>query len=696
MGDDLGVFCEGGRTRFALASNEATSVELCLFDDARQPHESRRVALERVAPGRWQAELDVGAGQLYGYRVDGPWDPAGGLRFDPAKLLMDPRALAIRGAVRWDDGLCAAREEAGGERHSADSAPWMPRCVVAERDFDWTGDRAPRVPWSRTVIYECHVKGLTQLHPAVPEDLRGRYQGLAHPAVVEHLLSLGVTTVELLPVQHQAIDAHLARLGLVNYWGYSTLGFFAPDARFASGGRGQQVREFKAMVKAMHAAGLEVILDVVYNHTPEGPPDGPTYSLRGIDNRGHYRPLPGDPAQYEDVTGTGNTLDVRSDLVLELVLDSLRYWVREMHVDGFRFDLAPALARDPDGPHPGARFFERVRADPLLAAAKWIAEPWDLGPDGYQLGRFPPEWSEWNGRFRDHVRSFWNGGGARIGALAHYLAGSRSLFEGKTNGTHGGINYITCHDGFTLRDLVSYEKKHNQSNGEDNRDGPSDTLAANWGAEGPSRDRRVVRARERARRNLVATLALSLGVPMISQGDELGRTQGGNNNAYCHDDERTWVDWSLEEADQSFLDYFRRAFALRADNATFRRARFVTGLVDALGRKDVVWLDPQGHELGTREWEDPRQRAFAMLLPASPEEPEEPGARSTSALVLMNGGARQRSFRLPALPAGSRWREVLHSACTELRERVGASLRLASNSLAVLELSVMNSEGDEA
>jgi glycogen operon protein len=684
-----GVTREGAATRFALASAAATSVELCLFDDEQQATESRRVALERRTDGLWETALEVAAGQLYGYRVDGPWDPARGLLFNSAKLLVDPRALAISGPVRWNEALFARRPGAPDQRDERDSAPWIPRSVVVDSAFDWRGDRPPRVPWSRSVIYECHVKGLTQLHPEVPEEQRGRYLGLASPAVIEHLRSLGVTTLELLPVHHHALDAHLARRGLVNYWGYETLGFFAPDARFASGGLGQQVVEFKTMVRTLHEAGIEVVIDVVYNHTAEGPPDGPTYSLRGVDNTSYYRVDSDDLSQYVDFTGTGNTLDTRRGPALDLVLDSLRYWVREMHVDGFRFDLAPALVRDPIVMSSTARFFERVRNDPDLARVKLIAEPWDLGPAGYQLGGFPPEWAEWNGRYRDFVREFWNSDAGQVGDLARCLAGSRSLFEAKCAGTHGGINFLTCHDGFTLLDLVSYERKHNLANQEENRDGTNDNRSRNWGEEGPTTSRKVLRSRERARRNFAATLALSLGVPMISHGDELGRTQRGNNNAFCQDDELTWVDWSLDAAGVDFLEFCRRAFALRAENAVFRQRRFLQGTVDAEGRKDVFWLHPDGHEMTRESWEALGSHALGMLLPGQQAETaDEAGADQTArtALVLVNGGPRQRSFRLPAVKPGTRWNEVLHTACSKRRPWIGTGLVLAAHSLTVLEL----------
>jgi isoamylase len=686
----LGATREEGATRFSVWAGHATGVDLCLFDRPEDLSETRRVPLESLGGGVWEVRVDgAGAGQLYGYRARGPWRPAEGHRYNPAKLLVDPRARAITGPVRWNGALCGQRADLPDEPDARDSAPFVPRCVVVDPAFDWRDDRPPAVPWSRTVLYECHVKGLTRLHPEVPEEQRGRYLGLAAPAVVEHLRSLGVTTLSLMPVHHCAIDAHVARLGLVNYWGYSTLGFFAPDARFATSGLGAQAAEFKAMVRELHRAELEVVIDVVYNHTAEGEPRGATLCLRGLDNACYYRLHPERPAEYVDFTGCGNTLDLRRAPALELVLESLRFWVEEMHVDGFRFDLAPALARDPVTMSPEAPFLAAVAADPVLSRVKLIAEPWDLGPGGYQLGRFPAGWAEWNGRFRDVVRDLWRSDSGRVGLLAQCLAGSRDLFESKRAGPHAGVSYVTCHDGFTLRDLVSYERKHNEANGEQNRDGANDNRSRNWGVEGPTEDRRVTRLRERARHNLVATLALSQGVPMLSHGDELGRTQRGNNNAYCHDDESVWVDWTLDEAGASFLAFVRDTFALRAGNAVFRRRRFLSGAVDAEGRKDVLWLHPDGREMTPADWDDAGGHTLAMLIPAESADPaDEAGTPQTgvTALLLMNGGARSRRFRLPVTTPGTRWREVLHSACPWRREGFGENLVLAPHSMVVLEL----------
>jgi isoamylase len=518
----------------------------------------------------------------------------------------------------------------------------------------------PRVPWSRTLVYECHVKGMTRLHPDVPSEARGRFLGLAAPAVIGHLRSLGVTTVELLPVAQTAADAHLARLSLPNYWGYSTLGFFAPDARFASGERGEQVAEFRRMVDLFHEAGIEVILDVVFNHTPEGGAEGPTLSLRGIDNASYYRLHAGERARYSDYTGCGNTLDTAHPQVRRLVLDCLRHWAGEMGVDGFRFDLATALGRDPTFFDADARFFELVLQDPLLSRCKLVAEPWDLGPEGYRLGAFPRGWAEWNDRFRDATRRFWRGDVAQLGELARRLTGSSDLFAWKERSCTASVNYVCAHDGFTLHDLVSYAHKHNEANREGGRDGQHDE-SHNWGVEGPSHDRRVVKRRERVKRSLIATLAFSQGVPMWLGGDELGRTQCGNNNAYCQDDETSWLDWDLDEDRRALLAFARRAFALRAGNAVFRRRRHLDG--DAEDR--VAWLRPDGVPMAPADWNDPERRTLALYLDASiAAEADEAGhaQAARSALLLLNADAHAHRFALPDPGPGARWREVLDSA----------------------------------
>ena len=682
----LGATQDARGVNFALFSEHATRVELCLFDAPDAAIAARSVALEARTGDVWHAHLEgLRVGQLYGYRVDGPWTPAAGARFNRAKLLVDPYARAIAGPAPWNAALSGIDPAHPERPDPRDSAAFVPKALVVDPTFDWGDDRPPRTPWSRTVLYECHVQGMTQRHLAVPAPLRGRYLGLAAPPLIEHWQRLGVTAIELLPVHHHAVDAHLASLGLPNYWGYMTLGFFAPDARYASGCLGEQVREFKQMVRELHRAGLEVILDVVYNHTPEGGADGATYSLRGIDNEAYYRLKPEQRADYWDVTGCGNTLDTSHPRVLQLVLDSLRYWVAEMHVDGFRFDLAAALARDPTEFQSVGRFFEIVRQDPVLAPVKLVAEPWDVGPGGYQLGRFPAGWAEWNDRFRDTARRYWRGDDGQIAQLASRLSGSSDVFDA-SRGPLASINYVVSHDGMTLRDLVSYASKHNEANGEGGRDGPTDE-SCNWGVEGPSRDRRVRKRRERARRNLLAMLVLSQGVPMLAHGDELGRTQRGNNNAYCHDSELTWIDWNLGEEDRDFLEFARALLAIRRENAVFRRRRFFRGEDADPEFDDVTWLRPDGSVTGGDAWQNPERRSLGMLIAAASAEPaDEQGQpqRSETVLLLLNAHTVARSFSLPQPPEPGRWQEVLNTACTTRRSAISGRIRLAPFSLVLL------------
>jgi glycogen operon protein len=684
------VDAHGPGVDFAVFSAHATRVEVCLFDGPDAAAESARIALPERSGDVWHGRvLGLRPGQLYGLRADGPWAPEAGHRFNPAKLLVDPYARALSGPVVWNEALRGHRPDRPAEPDPRDSARWMPRALVTDGAFDWEGDAPPRTPWSRTVLYECHVKGMTARHPGVPPAQRGRYLGLAAEPVVEHLRALGVTAVELLPIQHHAIDAHLAQLGLPNYWGYMTLGFFAPDARFASGALGQQVAEFREMVKRLHRAGLEVILDVVYNHTPEGGHDGPTYSLRGLDNASYYRLRPDQPAEYVDFTGCGNSLDTGHPRALQLVADSLRYWVTEMHVDGFRFDLATVLARNADEFQPAGRFFAVLQQDPVLAGVKLIAEPWDLGPGGWQLGRFPAGWSEWNDRFRDATRRFWRGDGGQLPELASRLAGSSDLFAANGRAPQASVGFVTAHDGMTLRDLVTYAHKHNEANGEANRDGGHDE-SHNWGVEGESASLRVGKLRERARRNLFATLALAQGVPMISHGDELGRTQRGNNNAYCQDGELTWLDWSPRPEDQEFLAFARQLLRIRRDNAAFRRRRFFRG--ERLGPglpPDVAWLRADGQPMAGADWHDPERRAFVMAIPAEAADPtDEHGEPQAAAavLLLLNGDARTHVFTLPRPTAPGVWRELVNTACEdgERCHRGGAHVRVAGHSLALL------------
>jgi isoamylase len=571
-----------------------------------------------------------------------------------------------------------------------DSAPGMPKCIVIESAFTWGDDQLPRTPWNRTVIYECHVKGMTMLHPDVPEALRGSYLGLATDTVIDHLKSLGVTAVELLPVHHIVTERRLAELGLTNYWGYSSIGYFAPDIRYATAGAGpgQQVAEFKSMVKRLHASGLEVILDVVYNHTAEGNHLGPTLSFRGIDNAAYYRLDPENPRFYTDFTGTGNTVDLRHSRTMQLVMDSLRYWVTEMHVDGFRFDLAPVLARGDEGVDPFGEFFDVVRQDPVVSQVKLIAEPWDLGPDGYQVGRFPIGWAEWNGQYRDTSRRFWRGDPGTVGDLASRLTGSSDLYETSGRTPLASVNFVTCHDGFTLQDLVSYETKHNEANGEDNRDGSDNNLSRNWGAEGATEAAHVVRMRERIKRNLLATLAFSQGVPMLSHGDELGRSQQGNNNAYCQDNPLSWVDWRLTPLQRELLQFTRTVFAIRAANPVLRRRTFFRHDGGAKGSaKDLTWLRPDGKEMTPAEWNDPANHVLGMLIRGeATDEVDERGRRVTgdAILLLLNGGARSKPFILPALGRPGSWTEVLNTAHPVPRQVREGKVNLVAHSLMLL------------
>jgi len=668
----LGAHWDGAGVNFALYSAHASAVELCLFDGPDGEHEVLRVRLPERTDFVWHGYLPgIRPGQLYGYRVHGPYAPRDGHRFNPAKLLIDPYARALAGRLRWHDAQLgyAILEPAGRELPStADSAPFVPRCIVHADAFPWGDDRPPATSLDRTVIYECHVKGMTMRHPRVPEALRGTYLGLASPPVVEHLVALGVTAVQLLPVHQIAGERALTARGLVNYWGYNSIAYFAPDERFATGCRGEQVTEFKAMVKRLHQAGIEVLLDVVYNHTGEGNHLGPTLSLRGVDNRTYYRLGADDPSSYVDCTGVGNTLDFSQPRAVQLVVDSLRYWVCEMHVDGFRFDLAPTLGREDDGFDRRAAFFQIVAHDPVLSRVKLIAEPWDLGYDGYQTGNFPSGWSEWNDKYRDTLRRFWRGDAGVVPELASRLSGSSDLFQAADRTPLASVNFVTCHDGFTLRDLTSYDVKHNEANGEDNRDGHDHNLSSSWGVEGPTDLPAVTRVRSRVARSLLASLLFSQGVPMLSHGDEIGRTQGGNNNAYCQDGPITWLDWDLDHERRELLAFVRQATATLRARPALRRRRFFTGEPLAPGGpKDIVWLRPDGDEMTDADWADAEIRAFGMLVHGRRSRDSSSGdgpgaAEDDDLLLLLNGGPRSRTFTLPAMPAPGRWRELLSTA----------------------------------
>jgi isoamylase len=672
----LGAHWDGEGANFALSSEHATAVELCLFEGPDDNREVVRVPLRERTGAIWHAYLpDVQPGQLYAYRVHGPWAPTEGHRFNPAKLLLDPYARAISGSIRWTDALSGhvvGHPEQDLVPDPRDSAGGLPKSVVVETAFTWADDRPPRTPWSDTVIYECHVKGMTMRHPEVPGPLRGTYLGLAADVVLKHLRWLGVTAVELLPICHFVTERVLSDRGLVNYWGYNPIGFFAPDVRYATGRLGQQVTEFKTMVKRFHRFGLEVILDMVFNHTAEGNHLGPTLCFRGVDNLGYYRLDPTNQRHYLDYTGCGNTLDLRRPQSLRLVLDSLRYWAQEMHVDGFRFDLAPVLGRDPDGFTAQARFFEIARQDPILAGVKLIAEPWDLGPHGYQLGGFPVGWAEWNGKYRDTVRSFWRGDPGRLPDLATRLAGSADLFAPTDRPPQASVNFVTCHDGFTLNDLVSYERKHNESNGEDNRDGNDHNLSRNWGVEGATDVPHILRVRDRMQRNLIATLACSLGVPMLSHGDELGRTQHGNNNAYCQDNPITWVDWHLTPARRELLEFTRAALRTRADLPLLRTRVYPGADTDPRPAR-LGWYRPDGAAMSSEDWAHAHAHALAMLLREG----------SDAVLFALNGGGRSRSFVLPAFDRTGRWRTVLRTSQSDGEVSHG-SVTVSSRSCVVL------------
>jgi isoamylase len=694
----LGATWDGEGVNFALFSPSAAGVELCLFDADDPSVETARVRLREVTAHVWHGYVPgLKPGQLYGFRVDGPYDPARGLRFNPSKLLLDPYARAVAGKVRWGPEIFGYRM--GGpqedlERDERDSAAAVPKGVVVDPEFDWEGDRPPRIPWHRTVIYEAHVKGLTMRHPDVPEELRGTYAGVAHPAVVEHLKSVGVTALELLPVHDFVDDGYLLDKGLVNYWGYSTLNYFAPDARYSgSGDRGGQIREFKEMVKALHRAGIEVILDVVYNHTAEGNHLGPTLSFKGIDNPGYYRLVDDAPRFYMDYTGTGNSVDTRHPQVLKMVMDSLRYWVQEMHVDGFRFDLASTLAREEHGVDRLSSFFDVIHQDPVISEVKLIAEPWDIGEGGYQVGNFPVLWAEWNGKYRDTVRAYWRSDPETVQELAFRITGSSDLYGDDGRKPHASINFVTAHDGFTLNDLVSYEHKHNEANGEDNRDGHGHNLSYNFGVEGPTDDAEVARQREKQKRNFIATLLLSQGVPMLCGGDEMGRTQAGNNNAYCQDNEISWFDWDLSDADRDLLEFTRRAAELRREHPVFRRRHFFQGRrIRGSELEDIRWLRPDGAEMDDEEWSTPLVRSFAIVLGGDAmlewnEEGER--VRDDTFLLLFNGAPETIPFTLPEVPAPACWEVVLDTGRPAWEQTAeapepGSPLPLEGRSLVVL------------
>jgi len=688
----LGATFDGSGTNFALFSSVAERVELCLLDDDGT---EERVDLAEVDAHVWHGYLpSVQPGQRYGYRVHGPYDPVAGHRCDPSKLLLDPYAKAIDGQIDGDPSLYSYSFDDPEERNEEDSAAHTMTSVVVNPYFDWGYDRPPNREYHESVIYEAHVKGMTKLHPEVPEELRGTYSGMSHPAVIQHLVDLGVTAVELMPVHQFVNDPHLQEKGLSNYWGYNSIGFFAPHNGYAAfGTRGEQVQEFKILVKALHEAGIEVILDVVYNHTAEGNHLGPTLSFRGIDNASYYRLVDGDEAHYFDTTGTGNSLLMRSPHTLQMIMDSLRYWIEEMHVDGFRFDLASTLARELHEVDRLSAFFDIIQQDPVISQVKLIAEPWDVGEGGYQVGGFPPLWSEWNGKYRDTVRDFWRGEPSTLGEFASRFTGSADLYEHSGRLPVSSINFVTAHDGFTLRDLVTYNEKHNDANGEGGADGESHNRSWNCGVEGPSDDPEINALRARQQRNFLATLLLSQGVPMILHGDELSRTKSGNNNTYCQDNELSWLDWDLDGDAEAQLEFTRRLIALRSEQPVFRRRRFFAGLPEHGGESefgDIEWFTPAAEHMAEEDWGTWFAKSVMVFLngQAIPE-PDSRGERvvGDSFLILFNAAEEPLEFCLPGEEYGPSWEVVVdtvHDAAPERTVEPRASLQVEARSVVVL------------
>ncbi|HKG92783.1 MAG TPA: glycogen debranching protein GlgX [Gemmatimonadaceae bacterium] len=690
----LGASWDGQGVNFALFSENATAVELCLFNSADDAIESAKFWVRDRTDQVWHCYLpDVRPGQLYGYRVHGPYKPEEGHRFNPAKLLLDPYAKAIGGDVKWGDELFAYKIGGSGEDLEPDdrnSAGNTPKSVVVDPSFTWGDDRLLRTPWNRTVIYECHVKGMTVKHPEVPEQIRGTYLGLCSDPMLDHFLSLGVTAVELLPV-HQAItDRGLAEKGLANYWGYNTIGFFAPDVRYAMRGLGNQVYEFKSMVKTFHAAGIEVIIDVVYNHTAEGNHLGPTLCFKGVDNTTYYRLSEESRRYYHDFTGTGNSLNVRHPHTMRMIMDSLRYWVTEMHVDGFRFDLAPVLARELYEVDRLSTFFDIIHQDPVISQTKLIAEPWDVGPGGYQVGNFPVGWTEWNGKYRDAIRKLWKGEQGQIPEAASRLSGSADIYKWTDRQAYASVNFVVAHDGFTLRDLVSYEQKHNEANGENNNDGHNDNISRNWGAEGETDDPEILDLRWRSMRNFLATLAFSQGVPMIAHGDELGRTQQGNNNVYAQDNETSWMNWELDDRQAALLDFTRRVMAIRHSNPVLRRRTFFRGRPVTQGErvKDLTWIRPDGQEMTEAEWTNAENHVLGMLVYGDATDDTDDRGRpikGDTMLVVVNASPGDVRFELPKLPGERVWVKLVDTAHPEQQQLIKDGwVGIAPYSLALL------------
>ena len=687
----LGATYDGAGTNFSLFSEVAERVELCLFDE--RGHELR-VDLPEVTGHCWHGYFpDVGPGQRYGFRVHGPWAPQHGHRCNPAKLLLDPYTKAVDGDIRWDEAVFPYRFAAGPDmRNDIDSAPFMPRCIVQQPFFDWGGDRQLQRPWHETIIYELHVKGFTAQHPDVPPDLRGTYAGLAHPAAIDYLKQLRITAVELMPVHYFVQDKHLIDQGLRNYWGYNSISYFAPHADYAADKRpGAAIAEFKQMVKAMHQAGIEVILDVVYNHTAEGNHFGPVLSFKGIDNAYYYRLMDGDRQHYMDYTGTGNSLNMRHPHVLQLIMDSLRYWVLEMHVDGFRFDLAATLARELHEVHRLSAFFDIIQQDPVISQVKLIAEPWDVGEGGYQVGNFPPGWSEWNGKYRDCLRDFWRGQDETLAEFASRFTGSSDLYANDSRNPFASINFITAHDGFTLRDLVSYNDKHNLANGEGNRDGTDDNRSWNCGVEGPTNDPLIALLRARQQRNFLVSLMLSQGIPMLVAGDEFGRSQQGNNNAYCQDNELSWIDWA--HFDHALHEFTKRLIAFRHAHPAFRRRRWFQGrAIHGADCKDIAWFTHSGEQMSEDHWGEWFAKSLAVFI--NGDTIPNPNARGEpvtdhSFYLIFNAHYEALTFTLPAKRWGERWVTLLDTERGWIDDappvNAGAKLKVAARSVVLLQ-----------
>ena len=696
----LGATWDGAGVNFALFSEHATAVELCLFEPGDPGRETHRIPIREHTDQIWHVYLPEARPEvLYGYRVHGPWQPAAGHRFNPAKVLIDPYAKAIAEATSWSDAMFGHRvgvPDGDLIMDKRDNAPYLPKSVVVDPAFTWGDDRQPRTPWHDTVIYEVHVKGFTARQPDVPRDKRGTYSGLASPAAVEHLKMLGVTAVELLPVHHSVTEKDLRDRGLTNYWGYNSIGFFAPDARYSSvGARGAQVAEFKTMVKTLHQAGIEVILDVVYNHTAEGDHLGPTLSYRGIDNAAYYRLDGRNRRRYIDYTGCGNTLNMMHPRAIQLIMDSLRYWVLDMHVDGFRFDLAATLARELHDVDRLSAFFDVIHQDPVISQVKLIAEPWDLGEGGYQVGNFPVGWAEWNGKYRDTVRSYWRGDEGQLSELGYRLTGSSDLYEASGRRPYASVNFVTAHDGFTLGDLVAYDAKHNETNGEDNRDGTDHNLSWNGGVEGPTDDTKILEIRERQMRNFLATLLLSQGIPMLCAGDEIGRSQSGNNNAYCQDNDISWFQWSLSRPAARLLEFTQRLIRLRREHPVFHRRTFFHGRrVLGAASKDLSWFRPDGKELTEDDWGNGQMRCLGLRLAGDAiEEVDDMGEPivDDTFLVLLNAHDQGIAFILPGHDARVRWEPVLDTRAWDVEDRgrayrPGEVYDLDGRSLVVLRL----------